>query len=132
MKVNKYYKILFLVGGIWNIVAAITCWILSISATTFFFNLFKMPEAPSLFAYHCLFAVILALGIGCIIVSSDITKNHGLVIVMILGKILFFIVCLVTYFQNEANIFLVLIGIVDFTLSALFLEFLTRSRKLKI
>jgi hypothetical protein len=129
MKNTNYYKRLFLVGGIWNLAAALSCWILSIAATSLFFELFDMPTSPSLFAFHSFFAIVLALGIGYIMVSKDINRNHAMVTVGILGKALFFLVCLITFIQNDANFLLLLIGIVDLIFAILFWEFLQRFRK---
>jgi len=130
MKKAKYYKILFLVAGIWNLVAALTCWLGGIISPELFFGMFSMPIPSSLFPYHAMFWFIIVFGIGYIIVSRNITKNHGIIIIGILGKILFFIDCIITLLLNEANFILVLSGIVDLIFAFLFLEFLLQTKKM--
>jgi hypothetical protein len=128
MKNDRYYKLLFLMGGVWNLLAGLICLLLSVATTNLFFELYGMQVAPSLFPFHAFFAAVLSFGIGFILVSLDITKNHVMILVGILGKVLFFLVCLVTFFQNEANILLVLTGSADLVFAILYLEFLMRFR----
>ena len=129
MKNAKYYKILFLIAGIWNIGAAIPCWTGSVFMPDTFFKMFGMPPAVSLFPFHAMFWFILALGIGYIIVSRDIAKNHGIIFIGMLAKILFFIDCIITLISKEANIMLLTTGIVDLIFAVLFIEFLLKTRK---
>jgi hypothetical protein len=129
MKNAKYYKTLFLIAGIWNIGAAIPCWIGSVFMPDMFFKMFGMPSAVSLFPFHAMFWFILAFGIGYLIVSCDITKNHGIIFIGMLAKILFFIDCIITLISKEANIMLLTTGIVDLIFAALFIEFLLKTKK---
>ena len=91
MRKIKYYKILFLVAGIWNLVAAITCWLGSIISTELFFGLFGMPVPSSLFPFHAMFWFVVIFGVGYFIVSRDINKNHGIILIGLLGKTIFFL-----------------------------------------
>jgi hypothetical protein len=132
MKNIEYYKILFLIGGIWNIGAAISCWIGSIFIPSLFFKMFGMPSPASLFPFHAMFWFIMTFGIGYIMVSRDISKNHGVILIGMLGKIIFFIDCLTTLLLKEANIMLLFTGIVDLVFAILFIDFLLKSKKLSI
>ncbi len=96
MKNANYYKILFLIAGIWNLGVAIPCWIGSVFMPDVFFNIFNMPSPASLFSFHAMFLFIIVFGIGYMTVSRDITKNHGIILIGLLGKILFFIICVIT------------------------------------
>jgi len=130
MKNVNYYKNLFLIAGIWNLAAGLICWLGSIIMPDFFFKMFAMPLPSSLFPFHAMFWFILVFGIGYIIVSRDITKNHGIITVGILGKILFFIDCIITLILKEANFMLAATGIVDLIFAVLFIKFLVKSKKL--
>lgn len=130
MKNVNYYKKLFLTAGIWNLAAGLLCWLESIIMPDLFFKMFAMPLPSSLFPFHAMFWFILAFGIGYIIVSRDITKNHGILTIGILGKILFFIDCIITLILKEANFMLVATGVIDLIFAVLFIEFLLKSRKM--
>lgn len=71
----------------------------------------------------------MAYGIGYIMVSRDITKNHGIIFIGVIGKILFFIDCIIALLLNEGNFFLLLTGSVDLIFAILFIEFLLAAKK---
>jgi hypothetical protein len=127
-KKSKFYKNFFLIAGLWNLLAGIPCWIGTVFLTEFFLEIFKMPIPGSLFPYHTMFFFIIMFGVGYIIVSKDITKNHGIVWIGMIAKIGFFVISLFTYLINEANILLAGFGLVDFIFAVLFIDFL-RKRK---
>ena len=93
--------------------------------------MFGMPSPASLFPFHAMFWFIIAFGIGYFIVSRDITKNHGVVLIGALGKIIFLIDCIVTLLLKEANMVLLGTGIVDLIFAILFIEFLLKTKKAK-
>jgi hypothetical protein len=132
MKNARYYKILFLVAGLWNLGAAIPCWLGGVFMPEVTFGLFGMPTPSSLFPFHAMFWFIMTFGIGYIIVSRDIYKNHGIIVIGIFGKILFFIDCIITLILKEANIIVVLTGVVDLIFVILFIEFLLTSKKVTV
>ena len=129
MKNAYYYKILFLIAGIWNLGAGIICWIGSVFKPDMFFKMFDMSSPASLFPFHAMFWFIIAFGIGYIIVSRDITKNHGIILIGMLAKILFFIDCIITLSLKEANLMLLVTGITDLIFAILFIEFLLKTKK---
>jgi len=132
MKNANYYKVLFIIAGIWNLAAGIICWIGSILMPDVFFKMFNMPSPASLFPFHAMFWFIIAFGIGYIIVSRDITKNQGIILIGMLAKTLFFIDCVITLLLKEANIMLLVTGVVDLVFAVLFLEFLLKAKKVPI
>jgi hypothetical protein len=96
----------------------------------FTFKMFGMTPASSLFPFHAMLMFIMTYGIGYIIVSHDISKNHGIVIIGgIIGKIFYFIDCIDALVLKEGNLMLVSTGIVDFIFAILFIEFLLSVRK---
>jgi len=129
MKNANYYKLLFLIAGIWNLAAGIICWIGCVLMPDVFFRMFNMPLPSSLFPFHAMFWFIIAFGIGYIIVSRDINKNHGVILIGMLAKFLFFIDCIVTLTLKEANIMLIGTGIIDLIFAILFLDFLLKAKK---
>ncbi len=129
MEKSMYYKKLFLIGGLWNLVLAFPAWLGGIILPAFTFGIFGMAPTEMLFPYHAMFWFIMILGIGYIIVSCDITKNHGIVVMGILSKTLFFIDCVITLALKQANVVLLLIGIGDIIFACLFLEFLRTVKK---
>ena len=129
MKNAKYYKILFLVAGIWNIGAAFPCWIGSVFMQEQAFKLFGMPTTVSLFPFHAMFWLIITFGVGYIIVSRNIEENRGIVIIGIIGKILYALDCIITVSLKEANLILLGTGLVDLIFVILFIDFLLKTRK---
>jgi len=124
-----YYKALFLFGGIWNIGGAIPAWLGAILVPDLAFAYAGMSAPAVLFPYHAMYSFIVTFGIGYIIVSRDITKNHGIVVLGIIGKTLFFIACATAFVRNEANLMVLLTGIVDILFACLFLEFLISAKR---
>jgi len=132
MGTTKYCRNLFLLAAIWNIGAAIGCSTASIVFTEPFSAAFAMPVPSSLFAFIGMFMMVLAFGIGYLIVRKDLGKNHAMVTVGAIGKILFFINCLVFVLIGEANIMLLITGLVDLLFAALFIHFLMQRKRFLI
>ena len=128
MKKSSYYKGMFLVAGLWNLVLAVPSWLGTLIMPESSSRIFGMAPPAVLFPYHAMFWFVMAFGVGYLIVSRDITKNHGIVTIGIIGKTLFFIDCLITLILKQANVVLLLIGIGDLIFACLFLEFLLYAR----
>ena len=126
---SAYYKSLFFIGGLWNLGGAIPSWLGAIYVPDFAFGSVGMAVPGVLFPYLAMYSFIITFGIGYIIVSRDIAKNHGIVVLGIIGKTLFFVQCAIAFASNEANLLLLLTGIVDVVFAALFLEFLLSVRR---
>jgi hypothetical protein len=129
MGTANYFKNLFLIGAIWNIGAAIGCSMAAILFTEAYFGAFDMPVPSSLFAIIGMFMMVLAYGIGYLIVRQDLGKNHGIVSTGVVGKIFFFINCVVFVLLKEANLMLLIVGFVDLLFAILFIHFLLQRKK---
>ncbi len=129
MNRSVYYKNLFFIGGIWNIAGSLLCWAGTVMFPAEFSGIFGMETPVVLFPYHAMYGLIIGYGIGYTIVSRDITKNHGIVFMGILGKCLFFLACLITVSSSQANLLLLPAGIGDLVFAALFVEFLLSEKK---
>jgi hypothetical protein len=129
MKKSRYYKAMFLVAGLWNLVLAVPSWLGIVFMPESSSSILGMAPAAVLFPYHAMFWLVVAFGVGYLIVSRDITKNYGIVTIGIIGKTLFFIDCLITLALKQANVVLLLIGIGDLIFACLFLEFLLYARR---
>ncbi|MFX1450987.1 MAG: hypothetical protein ACFFCM_09095 [Promethearchaeota archaeon] len=122
MEKDNYYKYLFLIGALWNIVLGVLFFFISIIDPTLVFNTELI--IPSLFSTHAFLLLVITFGIGYYLVSRDIDQNQGLVIVGIIGKILFFL-CTVVYFSlGQIDALKLIIGIGDLIFACLFIEFL--------
>lgn len=129
MNKESYYKILFLVAAIWNLVATIPCWLGLVFMPGMVSGLFGMPQPVSLFPFHAMFSLFMAFGIGFLLVSHDIYRHRGIVIIGSLGKSLFFLNCLNAFMLKEGNLLLLLTGTIDLLFAILFTEFLLKTRK---
>ena len=128
MQKEKYYKWLFIVGGIFNWVMAISFIVGSI-AIPGIFTLFGTLEPPTLFFLHALLALIFVYGIGYVIVGLDIDKNRGCVWLGILSKLSFFACCLLYFLIGDLGFMIVIFGSFDFVFAILFLEFIINYKK---
>ncbi len=121
---------MFLIAGLWNIGAGFLSWLAMLISPSRSFAFYGMNNPESLFPFHAGFGSIIAFGIGYLMVSRDITKNHGVVIIGgLIGKPVFFADCVATVALGEANARLLVPGVVDFVFFLLFLEFLIRTKK---
>ncbi len=73
--------------------------------------------------------IILSLGVGYVIVSRDITKNHGVVLIGAMEKIIFFIDGVATFAVGEVAASVVAFGTIDLVFGILFIEFLLWTKK---
>jgi hypothetical protein len=121
---------MFLIAGLWNIGAGFLSWLAMLIAPSHSSARYVMNYPESLFPFHPEFGAIIAFGIGYLMVSKDITKNRGVVIIGgMIGKPVFFADCVVTVALGEANARLLVPGVVDLVFFLLFLEFLIATRK---
>ena len=119
---RKYYKLLFIIGAIWNFILA-----LSYLAQTFIGPVEFSGRA--LMYYQGFLISVLLFGVGYLIVGLDIKKNHGIVWLGAVGKVLVFGSFLANYLMGHLPLYLVLIGTGDLIFALLFFEFLFWSKK---
>lgn len=129
MKKSVYYKLLFQISAIWNWIVAMLLLILSIFALNFTATLFGMAIPPSLIWFHTIAGLIFVFGVGYFIISQDLDKNWGLVLVGALEKFLFFFILLLYLLWGDINSFVFLLTGVDLVLGCLYLEFLLNYNK---
>jgi len=130
-KTNKktYYKDLFVFVGFWNLIVSTSFIITSIFLVSTF-PTYGVAVPPSMIWLQSTLFLVIVLGIGYFIVSKDITKNRGIVIIGIIAKLGFFTICLIYFILGDIGILTLLIASVDIAFSILFIEFLLNFKKL--
>ncbi|MHA1797507.1 MAG: hypothetical protein ACTSVY_03575 [Candidatus Helarchaeota archaeon] len=119
MDYEDYYRYLFLISGIWNMVASITFiffypWIFLFSGAT-------MPSSP--IWIRSFLILVLLFGVGYIMVSKNLRENRAVVILGAISKITVFFIFLYYTILGEP-ILLLMFGIIDAIFACLFIEFL--------
>jgi len=114
---------MFLSGAIWNFFIGIINFLGTVFMLSDVAASYDLLIPPSLVWIHAFIGMILIVGIGLLVVSRDLAKNHGIVIMFIVEKFLMFIIFVAYYFMGAFNFFLVLPVIVDLIYGLLFLEF---------
>lgn len=128
MQKEKYYKWLFIIGGIFNWIMAISFFIGSVAIQEIF-TLFGTTEPPTLFFLHALLALIFVYGIGYVIVGLDIDENKGIVWLGILSKLSFFACCVLYFLIGDLDFIIVIFGSFDFIFACLFIEYIVNYKK---
>ena len=124
---EEYYKKMFFIGAIWNWVATLTFAI----GWKFLFPLFGMAFPNYLVFYMMFLGLAFVFGIGYFWVSRDISLNHDIVRMGIIGKMIVFVSMLLAWIGGEIPMIVVGSGVVDLIFAILFIEFLMTYRKLK-
>lgn len=126
MNKNNYYKNLFLIAGIWNICASIPFIIFGKEIVNLLNLKMQFPPLQYSIWLYLFLAIVFTFGIGYFMVGKNIDKNHGIVVLGIITKVIVFIVFAYYYFfkENILDILIFLIGVGDLVFSILFLEFL--------
>jgi hypothetical protein len=129
MEKRIYYKFLFLIGGIWNILASSSLIVMSIFLESIF-PIFGITIPPSKIWLHSTLFLVAVLGIGYFIVSRDTSKNHEIVILGTIAKIGFFLLCLIYFILGDIGVLTLMVAGVDIVFAALYIEFLIYSKNL--
>lgn len=129
MDKKTYYKYLFIIGAIFNWILGVRFILTSILYPAIFEE-FGTSYPPTLFFLHSLLVLIITFGIGYFIVGMDITKNHGCVILGIVSKLLFFMMCVIYFLLGDIYVIIVILGSLDFIFACLFIEFLVNYKKI--
>ncbi len=127
MPKEGYYKKMFFIGAIWNWVATLTFAI----GWKFLFPLFGMAFPNYLVFYMLFLGLCFVFGIGYFWVSRDISSNHGIVRMGIIGKLLVFVGFLIAWYMGEVALIIVGAGVVDLIFAILFIEFLNSYGKME-
>ncbi|HUT82254.1 MAG TPA: hypothetical protein VMZ29_13715 [Candidatus Bathyarchaeia archaeon] len=126
-----YYKTMFILAGIWNLLAAV---IFSILAPTVsgFLEFFGLSTDPAIYLWMYSFLLLVAIfGFMYFLVGLDITKNHLVVSTGMISKMSYFIILLIFYILGDCGLYLLLVGIVDLVFVGLFIEFFINFKKLE-
>lgn len=117
---KSYYERLFVIAAVWNWGAAILFFFWSSQV----FTMLKMTPLNYPGIMQLAMGLVFALGVGYYLVSKDITTNHDLVKVGIIGKALAASVLIFHYAIGNFHVLLALCGVVDLLFGILFFEFL--------
>ena len=120
IKNNSLYEKLFLFAGIYNIGASI----IFIFGYRFLFPLINMnnPLFPSFM--FLAFVFVFVFGIGYLIISKDLHKNHDIVRLGILSKVLAFFVIFHGCFINVLPVIFYGAAIIDLIWATAFINFI--------
>jgi len=125
---KTYYKYLFIIGAIFNWIMGFSFIFLSIFDPAIFEE-FGTSYPPTLFFLHSLLVLIITFGIGYFIVGMDINKDQGCVILGIVSKMLFFMMCVIYFLIGDLLMIIAILGSLDFIFACLFIEFLINFKK---
>jgi hypothetical protein len=114
----KYYRLMFLAAALWNALAAV--------ALLFLINNGNLRTALDAISQELLAACLATFGLGYYWASRDLSKNHDLVRLGAMGKLLVFVVFFGHLILRNITLRLVLPSLVDLLFGILFLEFLAR------
>ena len=124
---GPYYRWMFLAAATWNALAA--------AAILFLFTKAKLrmqmglSNPPDPLTLQLLASCLLLFGSGYYWVSRDLSNNHALVKLGVIGKPIVFIVCFGQAFAGAIPMSLAIPSIVDLLFAALFLGFLFHGRR---
>ena len=126
-----YYKALFIIGGVWNFILSVPFLLLSFFDRALL-SLFVVGifTGATLMYYQVFLWFVIVFGIGYTIVGLDLDKNHGIVLLGAIAKILAFISFVAYYLSGDVPFSLAMIGIGDLIFAILFIEFLINYKKL--
>ena len=94
------------------------------------FPTYGVTVPPSMIWLQSALFLIIVFGTGYFIVSKDITKNHGIVIIGIIAKLGIFTIFLIYFIKGDIGILVFLLASVDIAFPILFMEFLLNFKKL--
>ena len=120
---QSYYRYLFVIGAIWNIVIALGFLFLPNVAL----NLFQLQVPTISVWFQLFFALVLVFGLGYYWVSRNLRKNHAVVGMGIIGKVLVFFILGYHWLTGGVSTLTAMAGVGDLVFAILFTEFLIRN-----
>jgi hypothetical protein len=123
MEKKTYYKYILIIGSIWNLALAIPILLMS-----FFIN--PGLSMLGLLYYQAFLWAVILFGIGYGVVGLNLDKNHAVIVLGVIGKILVFLYYLIYFLLGVLDITYVLVGTGDLIFAILFIEFLLNYKKL--
>ena len=128
MNKEKYYKFMLICAGLYNCINAVVFIISSIFILEVFPS-FGVAVPISMIWLHLTLIFIIVYGIGYFMVSMNLEKNHGIIVIGAIAKVMFFIMTLIYMFLGDVNILVVTLGSIDLLFVCLFIEFLLKYEK---
>jgi len=125
MPKQDYYQKVFLIGAIWNWMAASTF----VFGYKILFPLFGMPLPVYPVFFLMFLGICFVFGIGYYWVSQDLNKNHDIVKMGIIGKLIVFVGLLWASITGQIHFILAGAGFVDLVFAILYIEFLITCKK---
>jgi len=116
----QFYKSGFALAAAWN-------WCVSILTLLFyqwFFNILGMSTPQPALWFYLFLGSVFIFGIGYFMVSLDLSQNHAVIILGILGKIGVFAAFLYSYIIGMVHFAILCLGIVDVIWCVFFVKFL--------
>ena len=123
-----YHRYMYLVADLWN-------WILAVTFLTLpridihYFSLAGDTIPPTLLWFDCFMGLVFAFGIGFYLISLDMHKNHGLVMIAVFEKVWVFVIGLYYFLIAEASALVLAVVTGDLIFGLLFLEDLLAVRR---
>lgn len=117
MNKQKFFKCVFFFGALWNFVMGGPLFIKSLFGDSPF-------SGAALMYFQGFLCAVILFGIGYLIVGLDLNKNHAIVLLGAIGKIMVFIFFVVYYLKGQIKLYLVLVGTGDLIFAILFFMFL--------
>ena len=108
---KKYYKYMFLSAAMWNLVVGAILLVLSILMLSNVAAMLELEIPPNLYFIHGFVLFVIIIGIGLLIISLDISKNHGIAQMCIFEKFIMFFLALVYFIMGTFNFLILLIAI---------------------
>lgn len=126
---EKYYKWLFLVAALWNVVGGLLLIVLPL-ITDSVYGTFGMA-IPTFKLWDIIAAcMIIIFGLGYFLVSGKLDQNRAVVFLGGLSKIVFFILGTVYLIQGSVNwVFYLVVIFPDLVFTGFFIEFIIYSMK---
>lgn len=115
-------------GAIWNIVAS-SSFILTSIYDLAAFPTYGIVVPISIIWLQSFLFLVANLGIGYFIVSMDISKNYGIVIIGVIAKLGYLLICVIYFMIGDIGLITLLFAGVDIVFSILFIEFLINYKK---
>ncbi len=119
---------MYKIAALWNWVLAITFLVLPrLDINNFYIAGDTIP--PTLLWFDSFMGLVFAFGIGFYLISLDISKNHGLIMVASFEKVWVFITGVSYFFLAQASIWVVVVVVGDLIFGLLFVEDLLAIRR---
>lgn len=120
---------MFLSAAIWNWALAIVFIVLPRIDMNYFVAVgLEIPN--TMLWFDAFMGMVFVFGIGFYIVSTDVSQNHGLILMACFEKTTVFLIPMMWFFLGQGSLWVVLVATGDLIFGLLFIEDLLAIRKL--